>query len=48
MVQYGKTLRTILKLSLPDKWLKATSDDAPETASEKKWAPRAASPPAAQ
>ena len=41
-VQYAKTLRTILKLSLPDKWLTATSDDAPETASEKKWQLRAA------
>jgi linoleoyl-CoA desaturase len=37
LVQYGKTLRTILKLSLPDQLLKASSDDAPETASEKKW-----------
>jgi fatty acid desaturase len=41
-VQYAKTLRTILKLSLPDSMLTATSDDAPETASEKKWALRAA------
>jgi linoleoyl-CoA desaturase len=37
LVQYAKTLRTLLKLSLPDEWLSATSDDAPETASEKKW-----------
>jgi fatty acid desaturase len=42
LVQYAKTLRTILKLSLPDSMLTATSDDAPETASEKKWALRAA------
>ena len=37
LVQYAQTLRTMLKLSLPDSWLTATSDDAPETASEKKW-----------
>jgi NADPH-dependent stearoyl-CoA 9-desaturase len=37
LVQYAQTLRTMLKLSLPDQWLTATSDDAPETASEKKW-----------
>jgi fatty acid desaturase len=42
LVQYAQTLRTMLKLSLPDQLLKATSDDAPETASEKKWALRAA------
>ena len=42
LVQYAKTLRTILKLSLPDGLLKASSDDAPETASEKKWVLRAA------
>ncbi|GEE00104.1 putative fatty acid desaturase [Gordonia spumicola] len=34
-VQYAKTWRTIAKLSLPDKYLIATSDDAPETASER-------------
>jgi linoleoyl-CoA desaturase len=34
-VQYGKTLRTIWKLSLPNAMLKADADDAPETASEK-------------
>ncbi|AMO59989.1 fatty acid desaturase [Mycolicibacterium phlei] len=34
--QYLLTLRTIYKLSLPDRFLKATSDDAPETASERK------------
>lgn len=33
--QYGKTLRTIWKLSLPNAFLSADSDDAPETASEK-------------
>ncbi|TSD97332.1 fatty acid desaturase [Skermania sp. ID1734] len=36
-VQYAKSWRTILKLSLPNKYLKATSDDAPETASERKF-----------
>ncbi|WP_039828394.1 fatty acid desaturase family protein [Nocardia testacea] len=35
--QYLLTLRTILKLALPDSFLTATSDDAPETASEKKF-----------
>ncbi|MGE2736130.1 fatty acid desaturase family protein [Mycolicibacterium vaccae] len=34
--QYLLTLRTIYKLALPDRFLTATSDDAPETASEKK------------
>ena len=42
LVQYAQTLRTMLKLSLPDRYLTATSDDAPETASEKKWAASAA------
>jgi fatty acid desaturase len=32
--QYLLTLRTIFKLSLPDRFLVATSDDAPETALE--------------
>ncbi|QFS89899.1 Stearoyl-CoA 9-desaturase [Mycobacterium sp. THAF192] len=32
--QYLLTLRTIHKLALPDRFLTATSDDAPETASE--------------
>jgi hypothetical protein len=32
--QYLLTLRTIIKLALPDRFLRATSDDAPETASE--------------
>ncbi|GAA4403551.1 NADPH-dependent stearoyl-CoA 9-desaturase [Tsukamurella soli] len=38
--QYGLTSRTIAKLSLPDKLLRATSDDAPETASELRFAMR--------
>jgi NADPH-dependent stearoyl-CoA 9-desaturase len=33
--QYLKTLRTIWKLSLPDRFLTATADAAPETASER-------------
>ncbi|MBY6678135.1 MULTISPECIES: fatty acid desaturase family protein [unclassified Rhodococcus (in: high G+C Gram-positive bacteria)] len=37
LAQYGKSWRTIAKLSLPDKYLKATADDAPETASERKF-----------
>jgi NADPH-dependent stearoyl-CoA 9-desaturase len=32
--QYLLTLRTIIKLALPDRFLRASSDDAPETASE--------------
>ena len=32
--QYLLTLRTIFKLALPDRFLTATSDDAPKTASE--------------
>ncbi len=35
LVQYAKTWRTIAKLSLPDSWLRATADDAPETRSER-------------
>jgi NADPH-dependent stearoyl-CoA 9-desaturase len=35
--QYLLTLRTIFKLALPDRFLIATSDDAPETASERKF-----------
>ncbi|MBY6365917.1 fatty acid desaturase family protein [Rhodococcoides corynebacterioides] len=35
--QYWKALRTIFKLSLPDKWLRRTSDDAPETSSERRF-----------
>ncbi|AFR50235.1 fatty acid desaturase family protein [Gordonia sp. KTR9] len=38
VVQYLQTLRTINKLSLPDSFLRATPDDAPETASEKRFA----------
>ncbi|MGH3725174.1 MAG: fatty acid desaturase family protein [Mycobacterium sp.] len=34
-VQYGKAWRTIAKLSLPDKYLKYTADNAPETRSVK-------------
>ena len=35
--QYLLTLRTIHKLALPDGFLRATCDDAPETASERKF-----------
>lgn len=35
--QYLLTLRTIHKLAIPDRFLTATSDDAPETASERKF-----------
>jgi len=35
--QYLLTLRTIHKLALPDRLLRATCDDAPETASERKF-----------
>jgi linoleoyl-CoA desaturase len=38
LVQYGKAWRTIAKLSLPDKYLTATVDDAPETCSEQMFA----------
>ena len=34
-MQYGKTWRTIAKLSLPNKCLRDTADDAPETRSER-------------
>ena len=34
-MQYGKSWRTIAKLSLPDKYLRDTRDDAPETRSER-------------
>ena len=37
-MQYGKTWRTIAKLSLPDKYLRDTTDDAPETRSERMFA----------
>ncbi|MGW1743515.1 fatty acid desaturase family protein [Nocardia sp. NPDC001965] len=36
-VQYFKAWRTIAKLSLPNKYLRHTADDAPETASERKF-----------
>ena len=35
LVQYGKSWRTIAKLSLPDRFLKDTRDNAPETRSER-------------
>lgn len=35
--QYWQSFWTILKLALPDGWLRSTSDDAPETHSEKKF-----------
>jgi fatty acid desaturase len=35
--QYLLTLRTIIKLAFPDRFLVASSDDAPETASEAKF-----------
>ncbi|HET9877568.1 MAG TPA: fatty acid desaturase, partial [Mycobacterium sp.] len=34
LVQYAKTWRTLAKLSLPDRFLRDTADDAPETSSE--------------
>jgi linoleoyl-CoA desaturase len=34
-VQFAKTWRTIAKLSLPDRFLRDTADDAPETRSER-------------
>jgi fatty acid desaturase len=34
LLQYGKTWRTIAKLSLPNKYLRDTADNAPETRSE--------------
>ncbi|WP_327144202.1 fatty acid desaturase family protein [Nocardia sp. NBC_01327] len=40
--QYLLTLRTIHKLALPDSMLLATSDDAPETSSERKFGPHPA------
>ncbi|MGO3325889.1 fatty acid desaturase family protein [Gordonia sp. (in: high G+C Gram-positive bacteria)] len=39
-VQYYQSFRTIAKLALPNAFLKATSDDAPETASELRFAVR--------
>lgn len=38
LVQYGKTWRTIAKLSVPDRFLRDNADDAPETRSEKMFA----------
>lgn len=38
LVQYAKTWRTIAKLSLPDRFLTDTADDAPETRSERMFA----------
>jgi fatty acid desaturase len=38
LVQYGKAWRTIAKLSLPDKYLRDTADNAPETRSERMFA----------
>jgi NADPH-dependent stearoyl-CoA 9-desaturase len=35
LLQYGKTWRTIAKLSLPDRYLRYSADDAPETRSER-------------
>jgi linoleoyl-CoA desaturase len=35
LVQYGKTWRTIAKLSLPDRFLRDSADNAPETRSER-------------
>ncbi|SPM36029.1 Fatty acid desaturase [Mycobacterium rhizamassiliense] len=35
LMQYGKTWRTIAKLSLPDRYLRDTADNAPETRSER-------------
>jgi linoleoyl-CoA desaturase len=35
LLQYGKAWRTIAKLSLPDRFLRYTADDAPETHSER-------------
>jgi NADPH-dependent stearoyl-CoA 9-desaturase len=37
-MQYGKTWRTIAKLSLPNQYLRDTADDAPETRSERMFA----------
>jgi linoleoyl-CoA desaturase len=38
LVQYAKTWRTLAKLSLPNKYLRDTADDAPETRSERMFA----------
>jgi linoleoyl-CoA desaturase len=38
LLQYAKTWRTLAKLSLPDKFLRDTVDNAPETRSERMFA----------
>lgn len=38
LTQYAKTWRTIATLSLPNRWLRDTADDAPETRSERMFA----------
>ncbi len=38
LLQYAKTWRTIAKLSLPDRYLRDTADNAPETRSERIYA----------
>ena len=38
LLQYGKTWRTLAKLSLPNNYLRDTADDAPETRSERMFA----------
>ncbi|BBU23882.1 fatty acid desaturase family protein [Mycobacterium xenopi] len=38
LLQYAKAWRTIAKLSLPDRYLRDTADDAPETRSERMFA----------
>jgi len=38
LLQYGKAWRTIAKLSLPDRFLRDSADDAPETRSERMFA----------
>jgi fatty acid desaturase len=38
LLQYAKTWRTLAKLSLPDKFLRDTADNAPETRSERMFA----------
>jgi linoleoyl-CoA desaturase len=35
LLQYGKAWRTIAKLSLPNKYLRDSADNAPETRSER-------------
>ena len=35
LMQYGRAWRTIAKLSLPDRYMRDTADDAPETRSER-------------